>query len=57
MVMDKDVVFDESPFIKSNIVKYERFKAWLVAEKYLEVIYFHESFSPVVKSLFLFMLC
>jgi hypothetical protein len=55
--MDKDAVFDESPFIKSNIVKYERFKAWLVAERYLEGIDFHESFSPVVKSLFLFMLC
>jgi hypothetical protein len=29
--MDRDEVFDEFPFIKSNIVKYERFKAWLVA--------------------------
>jgi hypothetical protein len=55
--MDKYVLFDASPFIKSNIVKYERFKTWLVEERYLEDIDFHESFSPVVKSLFLFMLC
>jgi hypothetical protein len=54
---DRYAIFDESPFIKSNIVKYERFKAWLVAKRYLEGIDFHESFSPVVKSLFLFMLC
>jgi hypothetical protein len=52
--MDRYAVFDVSPFIKSNIVKYERFKACLVAERYLEGIYFHESFSQVVKSLFLF---
>ena len=57
IIMDRDVVFDVSPFIKSNIVKGERFKAWLVAEMYLEGIDFHEIFSPVVKSLFLFMLC
>jgi hypothetical protein len=55
--MDRDAVFDVSLFIKSNIVKDERFKAWMVAERYLEGIDFHESFSPVVKSLFLFMLC
>lgn len=57
IIMDRDAVFDESPFIKSNIVKDERFKAWLVAEGYLEGIDFHESFSPFVKSLVLFMLC
>jgi hypothetical protein len=50
--MDRDALFDESPFIKSNIVKYESFKACLVEERYLEGIDFHESFSPVVKSLF-----
>jgi hypothetical protein len=55
--MERDAMSDESPFIKSNIVKYESFKAWLVAKGYLEGIYFHESFSPVVKSLFLLMLC
>ena len=54
--MDIDAVFDVSPFIKSNIVKYEMFKAWLVAERYLKGIDFHESFSPVVKRLSLFML-
>jgi hypothetical protein len=27
IIMDKDGVFDDSPFIKSNIVKYERFKS------------------------------
>jgi hypothetical protein len=27
IIMDIDAVFDESPFIKSNIVKDERFKA------------------------------
>jgi hypothetical protein len=27
IIMDIDAVFGESPFIKSNIVKYERFKA------------------------------
>jgi hypothetical protein len=57
IIMDKDAMFDKPPFIKSNIVKYERFKAWLVAERYLEGIDFHESFSRVVKILFLFMLC
>ena len=31
IIMDIDAMFDESPFIKSNIVKDERFKAWLVA--------------------------
>jgi hypothetical protein len=57
IIMDKDALFDESSFIKSNIVKYERLKEWMVEEMYLEGIDFHESFSPVVKSLFLFMLC
>ena len=47
--MDRDAVFDESPFIKSNIIKDERFKAWLVAEGYLEGTDFHEIFSPIVK--------
>jgi hypothetical protein len=55
--MDKDAMFDVSPFIKSNIVKYERFKAWMVTERYLEGIDFHANFSPVFKILFLFMLC
>ena len=55
--MDKDAVFDESPFIKENVVKDERFKEGLVVEGYLESIDFHESFSQVVKILFLFMLC
>ena len=55
--MDRDAMFDEYPFIKSSIVKYERFKAWLVAERYLEGIDFHQIFSPVVKSLLLFMFC
>jgi hypothetical protein len=27
IIMDRDAVFDESPFRKSNIVKDERFKA------------------------------
>jgi hypothetical protein len=52
--MDRDAVFDVSPFIKSNIVKDERFKASLVAEGDLKGIDFHESLSLVVKSLFLF---
>jgi hypothetical protein len=55
--MDKDAVFDVSTFIKSNIVKYERFEAWVVEERYFEGIDFHESFSSVLKRLFLFMLC
>lgn len=57
IIMDRDVVLDESPYIKSSIVKYERFKAWLVVEGYLEGTDFHENVSLVVESLFLFMLC
>ena len=57
IIMDIYVVFNESPFIKSNIVKDERSKAWLVAEGYLEGIDFQESFSLVVKIFSLFMLC
>jgi hypothetical protein len=57
MIMDKDAMFDEYPFIKSNIVKDESFKSLLVEERYLEGVDFHESFSLVVKRLFLFMLC
>jgi hypothetical protein len=57
IIMERDALFYESPFFKSNIVNDERFKVWLIAEGYLEGIYFNEIFSLVVKILFLFMLC
>ena len=56
-IMERDAISYDYPFIKSNIVNYEGFKEWLVVERYFEGIDFHESLSPVVKRLFLFMLC
>jgi len=53
IIMERDVLFDESSFIKSNIVKDEWYKAWMVEELYLEDIYFHECLSGVVKLVYI----